>query len=592
MNDREAPWLKRPVIRWSLKWKTILVCVLMLVTPGLLIGIAGYTTAKTELDELGRISLKQHVQMTLELIDVYNSMVQEGSLSLEEAQEQVRIRAVGPKNQDGQTREIVNAIGDYGYVFAIDAAGVDVMHPTREGVNTWEAQDHNGVMYVQEIIRVGTSLGGFSYYENQLTGTEEIAAKVTYSQLDPHWGWVVAAGSYMLDFNAGSQFIRQVAIYMLAIFAVSGSVAAALYARHISRPLQQLTRQVEQMASGSLLLPDLRVRNRDEVGRLALHFNIMKNQLNRLIGNVSESADLVAATGEELLAGSEEISRVTGQIAISVQEVAAGAHTQADIINEIHSLASTASAGANAIAQGSKAAADVSVAAARTAEDGTRAVNETVEHMRFIEEKLGGLEQAVQQLEQKSAAIGDIITLISHISAQTHILALNAGIEAARAGEHGKGFAVVATEVKKLAEQTRGASDEVSTLIYEVQREVAGAAVATREEAEAVAAGLQLVASAEGAFTEILQSVAEASGRCQKVAEASHEVTVRIQGLVAAAEQISAISTETASQSQNVASATEEQNASMQEVAMAAQELSRMADEMQKAVGFFRTKDM
>jgi methyl-accepting chemotaxis protein len=589
MKDRKKPAARS--IHLSLQWKMITVCVLLLVIPGLIIGLTGYYKAKSELDESGRISLKQNVDMTIHLIEAYQSMVQKGAITLEDAQEQVRIRAVGAKKADGKTREITNKIGEYGYVFAIDAKGVDVMHPSREGENTWESKDENGVMYVQEIIRNGTAAGGYSYYQNKLPNTETLASKVTFSRVDPHWGWVVAAGSYMQDFNAGSEVIRHIMIYLLAGFIAAGSIIAALFARHISKPVHRITQQVEQMASGHLQLPDLKVKNRDEVGRLAFHFNKMKGQMKDLIGSVSESASLVAATGEELLASSEETSRVTEQISLSVQEVAGGAQVQAEIINEISTLASVASDSAKEIALGSETAAASSLEAARTADKGTRSMSETVEHMKLIEDKVQGIERAVMQLEQKSSDVGNIITLISHIAVQTNILALNAGIEAARAGELGKGFAVVATEVKKLAEQTRSASDQVSELIHDIQREVAEAAAATREEAEAVAAGLRLANEADESFKEILQAVELAAGRCTEVAQASYDVTIRMSGLASAVEQISSISAETAGQSENVAGATEEQNASMEEVASAANELSKMADELQRTVSFFQVRD-
>ncbi|MDF2925024.1 MAG: chemotaxis protein [Paenibacillaceae bacterium] len=575
----------------SLKWKTIVVCLILLVAPGLLIGMIGYNTAKSELDELGRTNLKHNVEMTIHLIDAYQSMVEKNAITLAEAQEQVRLRAVGPKQADGKTRTIANKIGEYGYIFALDAKGMDVMHPSREGENIWESVDSNGVFYVQDIIRNGTAEGGFSYYENQLPGTESIAQKVTYSRLDPHWGWVVAAGSYLQDFNSGSDVIRHVMVYMLSGFMVIGALIAILFARHLSKPIRQITYQVEQMAAGHLHLPDLKVRNRDEIGALARHFTNMKEQLKQLIGGVSDSAQQVASTGEELLASSEETSKITDQIAHSVQEVAGGTQIQADIIGEVHSLVAVATEAARQIVQGSELATASSTEAAGSADNGRKAMNESVSHMKIIEEKVRGIERAVSSLEQKSAAIGEIITTISHIAVQTNILALNAGIEASRAGEAGKGFSVVAVEVKKLAHQTRLASDEVSGLIYEVQREVAEAASATREEAEAVTAGLSLVTVTEAAFSEVFQAISLSAEHCKEVNSASHDITVRMDGLVSAVEQIAAISEETAGQSENVAGATEEQSASMKEVALAANELSRMADQMQRMISVFRVGD-
>ncbi len=574
--------------RFSLQWKTILVCVLLLVTPGLTIGYIGYNTAKSEMDKLGEASLKQNVDMTIQLIDAYQSMVDKGAVTLEEAQEQVRVRTVGPMKADGKTREIANKIGEHGYAFAIDAKGMDVMHPNREGENLWDSKDSDGNLYIQDIIRTGEGEGGFTYYSNPLPGKEEAAPKVTYSRSEPHWGWVVAAGSYLVDFNAGSNKIGDMMLIVLALFTVVGSAGAAWYARHIAKPIRQITGQVEEMAGGNLQLAELRIKNRDEVGRLAEHFSVMKEQLRGLISHVSSSSLQVAATGEELLAGSGETSRVAEHIAHSIQEVAEGAQHQSGIIDEISQLTRSANDSVAKISQGSESAAQASAQAAATAEQGTKAMVETMDNMTLIKEKIMGIEKTVRLLEEKSGAIGEILGLITAIASQTNILALNAGIEAARAGEQGKGFAVVAAEVKKLALQTGSASEEIGALISEIKGEIAQAAAATREEVAAVAAGMELAFTASTSFRDILEAVEAAAEHCRTAADASADVSIRMDGLAAAVEQISAISAEAAGQSQNVAAAAQEQNASMEEVAAGAQQLSQMADELQKLVSFFR----
>lgn len=591
MNGQSPEKTPRRYLRLSLRWKTLVVCIFLLAAPGLLIGMIGYNTAKSELDQLGQSNLKHNVEMTIRLIDAYQGMVDKGMITKDEAQEQVRTRVVGPKKADGKTRDITNKIGDSGYIFALDSKGLYVMHPTQELENTWDLTDPNGVKYVQNIIKAGTQTGGISHYENQMPGTEQIEQKVTYSQLDPHWNWTIAAGSYVHDFNKGSNDIRHTMVITLAAFIIIGSIIAFWYAGHLSRPLHKITLQVEQVAAGNLVLDELKVRNRDEVGTLAAHFGLMKEQMRTLIGGMSETAQHVAGTGEQLLATSEEAGRVTEQIATSVQEVAGGAQLQAEIIGEINSLVSVAMEATRQIVRGSEQASTTSHDAARAAENGKHAIDESIAHMKVIEEKVKGIERAVASLEQKSTAIGEMIAAISQIAVQTNILALNAGIEASRAGEMGRGFAVVATEVKKLALQTRTASDQVTELIRQVQHEVSEAAAATREEAEAVAAGLSLAVVSEDAFAQVFQAVQLSADHCKEVASASYDVTIRMDGLVSAVEQIAAISEETAGQSDGVASATEEQSVSMREVSMAAQELSKVADEMQQLVSVFRVTD-
>lgn len=587
-NGVEKP-ARRKRARLTIGWKMMCVCLLLLTIPGLIIGIVGYRIADEELNRLGRANLQDNVRMTLHMIESLNAVVQKGGLTLEEAQEQVRTRAIGPLKADGKTRDIKMKIGEYGYIFAIDSKGVDVMHPTREGQNTWDSKDSKGRLYVQDIIRIGTQPGGgFSYYENALPGTEKIEEKVTYSELDPHWGWVVASGSYTLDFNKGAKDILRQLVLTIGLSVLIGAVLALLFSRHLSRPIGRLAERFGLLAAGDLSVEPLQIRNRDEIGSLASDFNRMVANMKGMIGNITLSSQQVAATSEELTASSEETGRAAEHIAVTIQEVSSAASKQADHVGEVNDTAAEISTRLERITESIHSAASSSETAAETAENGTRVMNQALEQMNSIHQKVEALVHVIRSLEMKSSQIGEVISMISQISMQTNLLALNASIEASRAGEMGRGFAVVAGEVKKLAEQSRTAAEQVSLLISDVQNDIGQASEATEAETEAVAQGAVLVGQAEQSFASISSAVTAVKEQMQQVLEAAMHITGGMNTLVGSMENVSAISAETAGQSEGVAAAAEQQNASMQEVAAAANALSKLANDLQQAANAFK----
>lgn len=572
----------------NIRAKLVWMCILLLTVPSLVIGFVGYWNAKEQLTEAGKTNLKDHVQATIQLIDVMNFAVKKGFITLEEAQEQVRILSVGPKQADGKKRDIHVNIGKSGYLFALDSKGIEIMHPTIEGENAWDLKDGSGKYFTREIIKNTTAQGAYTSFAYKLPDSNKVGEKLAYSQTDPNWGWIVVAGAYLNEFNGGANLILKWLAITLGVSIVIGAALATLFALHLARPIRSISAQVQQMAEGNLKFEPLRVKNHDEIGRLAADFNRMSEQIREIIGHVTLSSQQVAATSQELTAGSEETGKATEHIATSIQAVAEGASVQAQIISEVNSQAAEIVVGMGQISSSIQAAASSSELASAAASSGNQVILETSSQMHQIQETVNALSKVIHNLERKSVEIGEVISVISQITAQTNLLALNASIEASRAGEHGRGFAVVALEVRKLAEKSKDAAGQVASLIQEVQKEIGQAAEATAAEIEAVTTGLEMTGQAEEAFGSIAVAVDEVSAQAKELLAAVEVVVTGIDLLNAGVEGIQFISNETAGQAEGVAASAEQQNASMQEIAAAAASMSKMADDLQNAVLAFK----
>jgi len=232
--------------------------------------------------------------------------------------------------------------------------------------------------------------------------------------------------------------------------------------------------------------------------------------------------------------------------------------------------------------------AEAAVSSNQETKKGNAVVVQTVVKMNDIHDKVESSANVVNTLGERSKEIGQIVSIITEISNQTNLLALNAAIEAARAGEHGRGFAVVADEVRKLAEQSGKAAEKIRSLIIEIQTETQKAVIAMNEGSIAVAEGIEQVRQTGESFQSITKMIEDMSAQSQEVSAVVKQVNANTQRMVEMAETITFISEQSASNTQSMAAASEEQLASMEEISSSSTSLARMAEDLQVIVNKFK----
>lgn len=367
------------------------------------------------------------------------------------------------------------------------------------------------------------------------------------------------------------------------------AISIGLYiSRMITRPILEVTKAAIKIADGDLTQQSLCISSQDEVGELAQAFERMNIQLRQLISKVTDSAQNVAASSEELNANAEQSAQAVNQVAVSISAVADSAVTQLKAVEETSDIVKTISTSVEQVAVSANEVAVSSARAAHMATLGSQSLETAVIQMQQIENSVTSTAEIITTLGGRSQEIGEIIATISGIAGQTNLLALNAAIEAARAGEQGRGFAVVAEEVRKLAEQSNGAAQKIAALITEVQNQTDKAVTAMMSGSREVQLGTQVVNSAGQAFTEIADLVSGVSLQIKEISAAIQQLASGSQQIVMAVKGIGMSSQDTAEQTQNVSAATEEQSASIEEIASSSQALSRLAEELQATVRIFR----
>ncbi|MEK5233721.1 methyl-accepting chemotaxis protein [Lysinibacillus sp. FSL K6-0232] len=390
---------------------------------------------------------------------------------------------------------------------------------------------------------------------------------------------------------ATSKEIQHIKLQMIFLggFAVVISLIIAIVVGNLmSRPINGMAKAAQKIAAGDLTSEQIRVKNRDEVGDLALAFNQMAVNLKDLITNVRHNTTQVSSSAAELTASADQTIQATEHTTSSIQEVASGSETQGKNATESSEAMKNMTKGIQQLASTTAAVSELAMETNSEAKHGNESLQRVITQMQTINTAVAESASVVKNLDKHSIEIGNIISIITEIAEQTNLLALNAAIEAARAGDHGRGFAVVADEVKKLAEQSKQSAEQIATLISEIQQNTNHAVTAMNAGTQEVQTGMQVVKVAEEGFAKIVKLIEQVSMQIQEATTVSEEMSSSAEQIYAAFDEIATIAQMSSNNLQNVASASEEQLATIEEVAASAATLSTMAEELQTQVSRFK----
>ncbi|WP_342441868.1 methyl-accepting chemotaxis protein [Lysinibacillus sp. FSL K6-0057] len=392
---------------------------------------------------------------------------------------------------------------------------------------------------------------------------------------------------------ATSSQIQDIKLQMMLLggFAVIISLIIAMVVGSLmSRPINGMAKAAKKIAEGDLTAEQIRIKNRDEVGDLALAFNQMAANLKDLITNVRQNTVQVSGSAAELTASADQTIQATEQITSSIQEVASGSEAQGKNATESSEAMKNMTKGIQQLASTTAAVSELAIETNSEAKKGNDSLHRVISQMTTINTAVLESASVVKNLDGHSIEIGNIIGIITDIAEQTNLLALNAAIEAARAGDHGRGFAVVADEVKKLAEQSKKSAEQIATLISEIQQDTNRAVTVMDTGTQEVQIGMQVVKVAEEGFSKIVELIEQVSMQIQEATTVSEEMSSSAEQIYASFDEIATIAQMSSSNLQNVASASEEQLATIEEVAASAATLSNMAEELHTQVSRFKVE--
>lgn len=372
------------------------------------------------------------------------------------------------------------------------------------------------------------------------------------------------------------------------IIAVVLSVLFGLYiSAMIVNPIKRLKTLMERGGQGDFSERSS-YKGKDEVGSLSDSYNRMADGMKGLIEMLSETSHHLASSSEQLSSSSEESSKASEHISETIQELAEGSETQMRLMESSSADIRNVNETTGLITVRAKKVAETAEQTAEVSLEGAKRISEVTTQMKSINNNVVTLAESIATLESRINQIGDITMVISDISSQTNLLALNAAIEAARAGEQGKGFAVVADEVRKLAEQTAGSAEQITSLISQIQTDSKNTSLSMTTAANDVDTGLTIVQDAGESFHRIEQSVQELVILVEEVSQSLDQLKEHTNTINGSILEVNSMASEAAASTENVSSATEEQVASMQEIAASSTSLAQLATDLQDKIKQFK----
>lgn len=412
--------------------------------------------------------------------------------------------------------------------------------------------------------------------EGLVTALEEMKALVTSS---------FAAQQEQSKQDALTALYILIAISIVAV--VITFIVANLVARHIATPLGRLANAASTIAQGNLREDDINVSNKDEIGELASSFNNMKKSLRVLIQDVSINAEQLSASAEELTASTSQINDVSIEVAKNISSSNDNSKIVAKAAGESSLATDETAAGVQRIAEATQHIHSMATDTLELAGTGGQTIDIAKKQMAVIYDSTKDTTELIKKLAEQSVEIQNISQVITAITDQTNLLALNAAIEAARAGEQGKGFAVVADEVRKLAEESNKSASQIVALTNEIQQDTRNVERSVLEGLRTVEDGVSMINNAGDSFTSIVQAV-------EKMSEQIEDVSAVTEQLSATAEEVAASIQEIASQADNSSKITqeitvgvEEQVASISEINDVSNDLSKRAEHLQNVIQRF-----
>lgn len=467
-----------------------------------------------------------------------------------------------------------NEMAFKGEPFIINNEGLAIAHPTRQGENI------SDLPIIQKILKSEQTKDSI-YYD--LDNEKKMLCYKKIGNTD----WITGISYEEKEMFELANNVRNYLLIIAGIILVITIVAIGFMSLAITRPINHLKAGVEKITNGDLTV-QVDVRSKDETGQLGQLFNNMVHQLRAIISTVNQSANNVLSSSENLSAVSEETQASSEQIATAITEIATGASHSAEDADKANQLSMLLG---NDIQRVSEKTNEMSALTQETNTLNTKGLHQIKELQNTNEVTnsfVNSMGSVITELNEKIATIEKVMETITAISSQTNLLALNASIEAARAGEHGKGFSVVANEVKKLAEQSVLATEDVKKIVHDIQDSSKKAVDEMDQTGKTFNKQATVIQDTNDVFIQISSFIQSMVKSIDSVSEDIKKVSSNKDHVLNSIQVMASLAQQTAAACEEVNASADEQARSIYTVAEDATKLTTLSYELQQAVKHFK----
>lgn len=502
------------------------------------------------------------------------------------------------------------------YVYILDGEGVTIAHPDKNQVselynyktllktvlkkddkgNVIKDSNGNQITETKEILVPNTlkeitervlrgETGVVEYVDNN--GDVVISA---YSSIDlpgqsNNWG-VITVEKKMDAMAFVFDYLKKNIVISLSLIIVI--ILLTYYiSNKITRPIIHIVQSMEKASKGDITVSS-NYKSSNEIGRLSSNFTLMMSNIKELMLRIHK-------LGKQVESSSKALSEITEKTATSIEEVSKAVVEVAEGANE---LAKDAEDGVYATVNLAEEIDIISEQIEKSKDYSEKIYKSNSQGLQIMELLANKTEESnkvgkkvtmiVNELNDKTSEINEIVDTIVGISEQTNLLALNAAIEAARAGEAGRGFNVVAEEIRKLSENTNRSSNRVKSIIKEIQEDVIKTQDAISISRTVSQDQSNAVDATRDTFSDISKGIKEIVAKIDDISEEIKKIKDSKDNVISVIHNVSAISEETAASSEEASASIQEQNAAAEQVGSLAEELYKMSTQLEIAINMFK----
>lgn len=436
------------------------------------------------------------------------------------------------------------------------------------------------------------------FYQEALAGEDLHGSKeVSYEGADYLFTYSRIEGTNMLvcamvpqkEIMAGAQAILRYTLIAVAICAVIAIVVGSVLASGISKAIRKVNRVLKKTSDGDLT-GQISMKRKDEFNVLSSSITNMIGSMKDLIlkmtnvsGHVSDSAVQVGTNSEVLLEVTKDITEAVDYINSGISQQAQDTES---CLEQMNGLAERI----NVVHENTDEISEIAQEAQEAIENGMVIVANLGEKVQGTTEVTETIIREIRELSKESIAINSIIGTINEIAEQTNLLSLNASIEAARAGEAGRGFAVVSEEIRKLAEQSGNAGNQIGEIINHIQERLAATIETAGLAGESVAFQTEALNNTVDVFKNISQQVSKLAEDVEKIIQSVGGIEQAKEDTMNAIESISTTSNQTESASEELARSTEKQLQAVEVLNDAVKQLQMDAEDLDTSVSIFKVQ--
>lgn len=539
-----------------------------------------------------KTEVKAEVETALSIVQHYYGLSQSGKITEDQAK----------SDAEEALRDFRYGDNGSGYVWIDDTDYTLVMHPIlpdQEGANRKGLEDKNGVMIIQEIMKVADK-GGYNEFMFTKSDGKTVAPKIAYSKAFPQWNWVITTGCYTDDIKgniAGShnnirinKLFKGSTIFMIVesiVIVFAMVIISTLVIKKVTKEINRIKDRLGMVADGDLSVSLDQIKRTDELGQMLSHTNLAIGKFKDVIKKSLSTSKDVEKTGKEVKTIASSVADASDQISTAIEGIAGEATNQASAINTVTSAVKEMQENTDNISSSIQQI-------GRSSDSLLKNSGEMKKHISVMQCSSGDMTEQINDIAKKIVETSDtveqmsgIVNSIENIANQTNLLALNASIEAARAGEAGKGFAVVADSIKGLSEDTSSELANIKAIINDLVDKFGLCTENIGYVVESNASNMEDTKEVMDAFDVLDKGITETS-----------DIVLRINSIIKrSVEQITSISNQivdiqrgaesSAAASEEVTASVEELTALMNTLDSNSEELTQKADNLVNELEYF-----